>query len=215
MKYLFFILISACYICNAGIHDDNIQSLSANNEEYLLKNHNIIQSEWFNKQCLNIIQTLHLKRIQKCQLLDSNHNNAYVLPNGNAYITIELLKKLRNHHQLAVILAHENAHIELNHYQIMLDKIRNPGFFFSKRKFKKMMEKNEKEADQWAKETANKYNIDFSQIRFYLSRIDKNKSDERIKSIEENNKKSTEFMDDQFIFQVQLITNSLNSSLQQ
>ncbi|MBI4754025.1 MAG: M48 family metalloprotease [Betaproteobacteria bacterium] len=51
----------------------------------------------------------------RLRLLRSPAVNAFALPNGDIYLTIGLLSHLRNEAQLAMVLAHEFAHVEMRH----------------------------------------------------------------------------------------------------
>ena len=52
-------------------------------------------------------------------------------------ITLGLLLKTQNPDQLAHVLAHEQAHITLNHHQSLAEFMRKPPVFFPKKKLKK------------------------------------------------------------------------------
>ncbi len=138
-----------------------------------------IKSEWFSNQCRQLIEDLHLQQLKNCKLIKSKYNNAYVTINGDVYFTLSMMKLIHNKHQWAVILAHENAHLELKHYQQLADKIQNPDFFFPKKKYKKLREKVELEADHRAKTIVEKHGFNSNQVSYYLQRIESGKRDKR------------------------------------
>ena len=138
-----------------------------------------IKSDWFSNQCHQLIEDLHLEQLKNCKLIKSKYSNAYVLANGDVYFTLSMMKLIHNKHQWAVILAHENAHLELKHYQQLADKIQNPDFFFPKKKYKKLREKVELEADDWAKTIVEKHGFNSDQVSYYLQRIESGKKDKR------------------------------------
>lgn len=49
------------------------------------------------------------------RVVQSTESNAFALPGGHVYITDELLKHLRSEAELAFILGHEIAHVDLRH----------------------------------------------------------------------------------------------------
>lgn len=62
--------------------------------------------------------TQALPPIQNCcryYLIRMNTVNAFSLPNGNIYITVELLSLLNSEAQLAAVLSHEIAHVAAKH----------------------------------------------------------------------------------------------------
>lgn len=176
-SYLIFVaLYSLTIMTNTQAKTDEqiLAEWTSENENHLLNHQKIIRSEWFEKECMQLAKSLSFSKINQCRILDSQHVNAYVLNNGHVYFSIGLLNSIRNKHQWAAILAHENAHIELNHYLKNLKKIKNPGVFFPKLSIKKTMRKHEEQADQWAYNQLKKHGFDNDQIAFFLQRVKKN-----------------------------------------
>ena len=146
------------------------------NESNLIEQYPIVHSKWFEKACLDLTKVLQFKEIVTCQLFDSKQINAYVFNNGHVYFSTALMKLIRNKHQWASILAHENAHIELQHYLKTVRKINHPGFFFPKKRIKKLLKKHEKEADDWSEKQLKKMGFYPRQIGFFLKRVQNNKN---------------------------------------
>ncbi len=167
----------SCFVVTTTVQSKTDEQVLAEwtgvNEAYLLDHQKAIRSSWFENECLQLAKSMSFNKINQCRVLDSNHINAYVLNNGHVYFSLGLLKNIRNKHQWAAILAHENAHIELNHYLKNLKKIKNPGVFFPKLSIKKAMRKHEQQADQWSYDTLKRYGFDVNQIAFFLQRAKK------------------------------------------
>ena len=176
--YLSILLLS--YITTSNAQNSNVQlkQWTAAHEKKLIEKYKTINSSWFQEICLELSDNLQFKNISKCTLLESSLINAYVFNNGHVYFTSSLLKLVKNKDQWASIIAHENAHLELKHYQKTLDKINHPDFFFPKKKFKKLLKNNEKEADEWAKLQLNKNHYKSSQIYYFLKRVSSLKKQE-------------------------------------
>ncbi|MBL4659868.1 MAG: M48 family metalloprotease [Alcanivoracaceae bacterium] len=142
-----------------------------NNEKQLIEKYKIIQSDWFEEECLLLANKMEFNKLDKCKLFQSEHINAYVFDNGHVYFSLALMQQIRNKHQWASILAHENAHIELHHYLKSLKKIKKPGVFFPKSKIKKTLKKHEKQADLWAQQRLDQFGFDTTQIYYFLQRV--------------------------------------------
>ena len=77
---------------------------------------NPLLKNYINKVSTKITQAL--PPIQNCcryYLIRMNTVNAFSLPNGNIYITVELLSLLNSEAQLAAVLSHEIAHVAAKH----------------------------------------------------------------------------------------------------
>ena len=142
-----------------------------NNEQQLIEKYKIIQSDWFEEECLLLARQMEFNKLAECKLFQSEHINAYVFDNGHVYFSLALMQQIRNKHQWVAILAHENAHIELHHYLKSLKKIKKPGVFFPKSKIKKTLKKHEKEADHWAQQRLEQFGFDRTQIYYFLQRV--------------------------------------------
>ncbi|MCF6300577.1 MAG: hypothetical protein L3J52_05610, partial [Proteobacteria bacterium] len=75
--------------------------------------------------------------------------------------------------QLASVLSHEWAHVELDHFAKLQQMIGKPAFFFSKSKLKKLSRKHEQQADDWANKRLRLHHFDPNQINHYLRRLQK------------------------------------------
>jgi hypothetical protein len=104
-------------------------------------------------------------------LFQSEHINAYVFDNGHVYISTAMLKLINNKHQLASILAHEYAHIELQHYLKTLYKVKKPGIFFPKKIVNILLKNLEHEADDWSRNQLKIFGFDYQQINHFLRRV--------------------------------------------
>ncbi len=171
MKLL--LLLILCFQLSAKSHQQQLDEWTTLNESKLLEKHEIIQTDWFSRDCLELANKMKFDKINQCHLLDSEELNAYVLNNGHVYFSKAIMKLLNNKHQWASILAHENAHLELNHYIKRLKKFEKPSVFFTKTRLKKFMVKQEDEADQWAADFLNKKGFDERQIYYFFNRVAK------------------------------------------
>ena len=150
-----------------------IQEWTLKNESKLIEEYQIIDSDWFEQTCLQLALQLDFRQIVQCKLLRSDEINAYVFNNGHVYFTSSMLQLFTNKHQWAIVLAHENGHVVLKHYVKMLRKMNKPGIFFPKRRIKKMLQRHEKEADDYAKEVIQQHEFDYSQISYFLKKVQK------------------------------------------
>jgi hypothetical protein len=181
-----------------------LQDWTKENEKKLQDKYPMIESDWFEQQCLLLAVKLEFKKTSQCKLFKSDNINAYVFDNGHVYFSLAMLKLFTNKHQWASVLAHENAHIELQHYLKMLKKIQNPDVFFPKRKIKKMLKKHEQEADNWAQQKLLEFDMDPSQVSYFLKRVSKLNKAKNSKTHHKINKRighklGLEIIDDEFI----------------
>ncbi len=183
--FLNFILICCSFQLCAQTDEQLLAEWTKKNESLLLKNNEVIESSWFQEKCLDLAKQMEFTQINQCHLLDSKNINAYVFNNGHVYFTTAMMRLINNKHQWASILAHENAHLVLNHYLKTLKKVKRPGFFFPKHKVKKRLKQNEIEADEWAKNKLLKFKMDGNQIYYFLKRVEsikgKNKNNSHLK----------------------------------
>ncbi|WP_223786740.1 M48 family metalloprotease [Marinicella meishanensis] len=128
-------------------------------------------ARWANK-CQLLIEHLALERFQSCLVLDADHANAYALAHGVVMLTQGLLSQINNDHQLAHVLAHEHAHLLLDHHLQAAKKIQNPPTFFTKSRLKKFYRQLEHDADQAANEWLLAQQMDPQQIHHYYLRIE-------------------------------------------
>jgi len=191
---------------------DNIKILAETTklqEQTLLRNYSILPSPNLEKYCLQLTQVMQFQRINQCHIIKTEHINAYVLANGHVYFSLGMMKQIKNQHQWAAILAHENAHLELNHYLKMLEKYQNPGVFFPKSKIKKMHKLHEKQADDWSHKKLTQYGFDPNQIYYFMQRVNQKNGNKKTyshikpsKRIKKNN--GVEAIDEKLI---QMISN--------
>lgn len=73
------------------------------------------------------------KIVYHFRVIDSPQVNAFALPGGHVFVYSGLLKVLRDESQLAAILGHEIAHVDLRHcverfqYELKMKELRLPG----------------------------------------------------------------------------------------
>ena len=168
---LVFVLTLSSITARSKNNQQLLAEQNLKNEHDLLAKHTIINSIWFESNCLQIIKSMQFKQLNSCKLIDSDSINAYVLSHGSVYFTAAMMQQLRNKHQWASIIAHENAHLQLNHYLKLLQYLQNPSVFFPKSKLKKLLKKQEEQADKWAKDKLKQHGYDEKQIYFFLKRV--------------------------------------------
>ena len=169
MIFVLFILTSLPLVAK-----DNAEILSETtllHEKNLLNKYSVKPSQWLEKNCMEMAIKMDFDQINQCKIINSDQINAYVLVNGHVYFSLAMMQQIKNKHQWAAILAHENAHLELNHYLKTLEKYQNPGLFFPKSKIKKMMRKHENQADDWSRKRLQEYGYDNEQIYFFMQRV--------------------------------------------
>ena len=122
-----------------------------------------------------------------------------------------MMLKINNQHQWAAILAHENAHVVLQHYLIMLKKLKKPGIFFPKSRIKKMMKRHETEADLWSEQQLKYNNMEYSQISYFFERVKALKSKEKNTHLKLSNRikhpKNSEIIDKELIQSIKALNN--------
>ena len=148
----FFLATSSADTKGAGIKQRND----------LIAQYGLVDSMPFQQPCQKITAALEIP--SSCLLLNQNNINAYAFADGHIMITLGLLLKTQNPDQLAHVLAHEQAHITLNHHQSLAEFMRKPPVFFPKKKLKKLRLKQEKQADQMANNQIIKAGYDPAQI---------------------------------------------------
>lgn len=206
---LFILLLLFCGLIQAQIAADSLTQATQFNEKNLLKKSPILNSPALEKRCLALALILQFEQINQCKIIRSKSINAYVLANGHVYLTSALMHNINNSHQWAAILAHENAHLALNHYAEMLQTYQKPGFFFPKAKLKKMRQKQEQQADDWSRKRLEQGGFDNQQIYYFMQRVIKisgnNKSFSHIAPAKRSQKADT----------VELIEQKLLADIQQ
>lgn len=137
----------------------------------LLDKYDEIAAVAFVERCQQILDQLQITVFSHCGLLRSPSVNAYSFADNHLYLASGLIKRFNNDHQLAHVIAHEAAHLQLKHHRQEYELLRRPSFFFPKRKLKKFYQKIELEADQWANKKLQKHGFDASQIHFFWQAI--------------------------------------------
>ncbi|MFK8011179.1 MAG: M48 family metalloprotease [Marinicellaceae bacterium] len=195
----------------AKTHAEIISETAQLHEKQLLDKYDVINAPVLEKYCMDIAQEMRLKNIQQCKIIQTPLINAFMLANGHVYLSSSMMKLLKNKHQWASILAHENAHLELNHYHKMLEKYQNPGVFFPKSKIKKMHKLHESQADEWSKNTLKQYGYDSDQVYFFMQRVVKFSGNKKtyshikpLKRVNKNNK--NEIIDTTLIDAIKIIS---------
>ncbi len=174
-------LICCCFHVFAQNEQLQLQQWTKTNETKLLNKYPIQPSTWFEAECMKLAKSMNFRQINQCHLFQSDHVNAYVFNNGHVYFSTAMMKFIKNKHQWASILAHENAHIELNHYIKTLKQIQKPGIFFPKRRLKKLLKDHERQADFWAANKLKEYKFNPEQITYFLKRVEEVKSKKKSK----------------------------------
>ncbi len=141
-------------------------------QRLLIEKYGISQHPGWAIKCQSMIKQLNLMKFELCQVLAANHANAYSLANGVVLLTEGLLSNINNKHQLAHVLAHEHAHLALEHHQQAQTMVNNPPVFFTKSRLKKFYREMEHAADLAANELLIKHQMDHLQIHHYLQRIE-------------------------------------------
>jgi hypothetical protein len=177
-----FVLICSSFQLFAKTDEQLLADWTKKNEPLLLKNNEVIESSWFQEECLALAKQMEFTQINQCHLLDSKNINAYVFNNGHVYFTNAMMHLIKNKHQWASILAHENGHLVLKHYLKTINKIKKPGFFFPKHKVNNRLKQNEVEADEWAKNKLFEFKMDGSQIYYFLKRVESIKGKSKSKN---------------------------------
>jgi len=174
LHILLFSLLSLVAAADDGNADPEelLLELAEKVERQLLDQYPLIHSVEFESVCFGLAAEFKTAKLRSCRLIHAPFDNAYALANGNVYITTSLLKKVRNLHQLGHILAHEWAHLELQHHVKLAHKYQKPGFFFPKSKIKKMRRKHEREADDWADEKLQSNGYRTDQMVFVFARLE-------------------------------------------
>lgn len=142
-------------------------------QQQLIDRYGLLDSVKFQNKCDALIEQMMLHAFKQCSLINAEFANAFSLVHGNVVLTKGLLKNIRNDDQLAHILAHEHAHLEMKHHQQAQQLLNNPPKFFTKSRVKKFYRNIEKEADFYADDILLKLKRDHLQIHHYLKRIQK------------------------------------------
>ena len=141
-------------------------------QQALIERHGRNCSTTWHQRCADMLLDLDLNQIKHCIIINSERANAYALANGNLILTQGLIQATRNPDQLAHVLAHEHAHLVLNHHQQTAELLQNPPTFFTKTKIKKHHRRIELAADAHADAHLLKHQMDPKQINHYLLRLD-------------------------------------------
>ena len=141
-------------------------------QQKLIDTYGLSQRLVWQEKCDAMIATLELTQFKRCLIIKAPFANAYSLAHNNVILTVGLLKNINNDDQLAHILAHEHAHLKLNHHQQAEQLVNNPPKLFTKSRIKKFYRDIEQQADQVADELLIRLQRDPLQINHYLLRIE-------------------------------------------
>ncbi len=142
-------------------------------QQKLIESHGHSQQVKWVEKCHHMIKSMQLIQFKDCFVIKATFANAYSLAHGTVILTEGLLKNINNDDQLAHILAHEHAHLVLNHHQQAQNLVNNPPKFFTKSRIKKFYRNIEQQADQAADQWLIDLNLDHLQVNHYLMRIEK------------------------------------------
>ena len=171
------LLLQGSVIMAANINDKSRQQLLENaqtQQQKLINTYGLsLHSKWHEK-CHQLIESLELLQFNQCLVIKASFANAYSLAHGTVILTENLLKNINNDDQLGHILAHEHAHLELNHHQQTQQLLNKPPKLFTKSRVKQFYRNIEQQADQSADELLKAHQFDWLQIHHYLLRIEQN-----------------------------------------
>jgi len=169
-KYVLVMLLLLGFVVEAK--NNSLETQATEQLNAILEKHGLVTNPKWHTVCLSLIEALSLNLFNECLVIDAKYPNAYSFANGKVAITWGLLNQIRNNDQLAHILAHEHAHLSLNHHQQVQNMLLNPPTFFTKSRFKRFHRKLEKEADEYAEQVLLAHQKDPLQIHHYLKRIE-------------------------------------------
>ena len=141
-------------------------------QQKLIEAYGLSQHPAWQEKCDAMLAALGLVEFTQCLIIKASFANAYSLAHGTVILTEGLLQNINNDDQLAHILAHEHAHLKLNHHQQAEQMINNPPKLFTKSRIKKFYRDIELQADQAADELLIRLQRDPLQINHYLLRIE-------------------------------------------
>lgn len=174
IKYVFYgilLLCSFAVVCENQVANPELLASAQKQESALIERYGLLAHPAWQQKCDALIQELELTRFKQCKLLQAPFANAYSLAHGHVIITAGLLKNIRNDDQLAHVLAHEHAHLALNHHQQAQELVNNPPIFFTKSRIKKFYRSMEQQADASADQLLEQLGRDPLQIQHYLKRV--------------------------------------------
>ncbi len=153
-------------------NDAKLLASAQSQEQNLIATYGLSQRfDWRNK-CLELINALALAQFNQCKVIKAHFANAYSMAHGSVLLTEGLLQNIYNDDQLAHILAHEHAHLTLNHHQQAAQLVQNPPKLFTKSRINKFYRYIEQQADLTADEWLSAHDRDPLQIHHYLLRIE-------------------------------------------
>ena len=165
------LLLSFCDF--VGAKKGELAEQAVQQQQELVEKYGLVDNQWWLDQCHHLIEQMQLSKFSKCLIIDAEFANAYSLAHGVLILTKGLLLNINNNDQLAYIMAHEHAHLSLEHHQQAMQMVKNPPTFFTKSRLKKFYRKMEQQADEAADEMLTANHKDAKQIHHYLIRIDR------------------------------------------
>ncbi len=163
---LYVLVLLLLQLFNTGVLAQTLTQTSQQKQQ-LIARYGLLETK--DSTCNKTLRKLKIKNT--CSILNSNLFNAYAFTEGSIMITKGLLQKTHNVHQLAHILAHEQAHLVLKHHHQLSGFMSKPPLFFPKRKRKKLRYQQELEADQWANQRLKTYQFMPQQIHHLWKRL--------------------------------------------
>ena len=139
--------------------------------QQLITEHGVLADSGWYRRCQTWVERLALTQFKRCLIINAPFANAYASAAGDLVLTRGLLKHINNDHQLAHILAHEHAHLLLDHHQQTQVMLADPPVFFTKTKIKKFYRQLEQQADDAAHDTLVENQLDPSQINHLWQRL--------------------------------------------
>lgn len=166
---LLFLLLSSEAFANDS--DVELMREAQKQQQKLLDQYGLVENKQWQQSCDVLIETLVLKQFSQCQIIGAEFPNAYSLAHGVVILTQGLFINIRNDDQLAHVLAHEHAHMMLNHHRQAMQMVMNPPKLFTKSRIRKFYRQIEREADEEADKILMQHNFDPKQVHHYLIRI--------------------------------------------
>lgn len=172
---LVLLLSSSCIVAKktANAHSKLIQN-AVQQQQKLIESYGLSSQTKWQEKCQQLLKEMALIEFKQCLVIKAPFVNAYSLAHGSVLLTAGLLEQINNDNQLAHILAHEHAHMSLNHHQQIQQLLQNPPKLFTKSRVKKFYRHLEQLADEAANELLIQQRRDPLQIHHYLLRIETN-----------------------------------------
>jgi len=159
-------------LVNAAATDQVLLNAARQQQDQLVEQFGLADVPFWQQSCDQQIAALHLSAFESCQIINAGFANAYSLAHGVVILTSGLMRQINNDDQLAHVLAHEHAHLTMNHHQQAQALVNDPPMLFTKSRIKKFYRKIEQQADEAATEWLKQQHRDALQIHHYLRRVE-------------------------------------------